>query len=143
MSSAELFKATHNLRITRSYLVRVTKCSTVRYLYGASALIAAASSGSHLLSLISTLFFECNSAIKLRLDTYLSPFARSFSLLYNSSSLVSVAYSALGASYRSALPSRECWILSHTLDNSIHWTRFFGEVSGMPFQKIHVSKNIP
>lgn len=44
------------------------------YLYGASARATAASSGSHL-----------------------SPFANSFSLLYRSSSLVSVAYSALGA----------------------------------------------
>ena len=44
------------------------------YRYGASALAAAANSGSHL-----------------------SPFAKSFSLLYNNSSLVSVAYSALGA----------------------------------------------
>ena len=44
------------------------------YRYGASALAAAANSGSHL-----------------------SPFASSFSLLYNNSSLVSVAYSALGA----------------------------------------------
>ena len=44
------------------------------YRYGASALAAAASSGSHL-----------------------SPFAKSFSLLYSNSSLVSVAYSALGA----------------------------------------------
>lgn len=42
--------------------------------YGASALAAAASSGSHL-----------------------SPFASSFSLLYNNSSLVSMAYSAFGA----------------------------------------------
>lgn len=44
------------------------------YRYGASALAAAANSGSHL-----------------------SPFAKSFSLLYSNSSLVSVAYSALGA----------------------------------------------
>ena len=44
------------------------------YRYGASALAAAANSGSHL-----------------------SPFANSFSLLYSNSSLVSVAYSALGA----------------------------------------------
>jgi hypothetical protein len=43
------------------------------HLYGASALATAASSGSHL-----------------------SPLASNFSLLYNSSSLVSVAYSALG-----------------------------------------------
>src|ERR1700733_3301813 len=43
------------------------------YLYGASALTTAANSGSHL-----------------------SPLASSFSLLYSSSSLVSVAYSAFG-----------------------------------------------
>jgi len=48
---------------------------TSLYRYGASALAAAANSGSHL-----------------------SPFARSFSLLYSNSSLVSVAYSALGDS---------------------------------------------
>lgn len=46
-----------------------TRC----YLYGASALAIAANSGSHL-----------------------SPFASNFSLLYKSSSLVSVAYSAFG-----------------------------------------------
>lgn len=44
------------------------------YRYGASALAIAANSGSHL-----------------------SPFASNFSLLYNNSSLVSVAYSAFGA----------------------------------------------
>ncbi len=43
--------------------------------YGASALAIAANSGSHL-----------------------SPFANNFSLLYNNSSLVSVAYSAFGLS---------------------------------------------
>ena len=48
--------------------------STLLYLYGASARAAAANSGSHL-----------------------SPFANNFSLLYSSSSRVSVAYSALGA----------------------------------------------
>ncbi|SMQ51938.1 unnamed protein product [Zymoseptoria tritici ST99CH_3D7] len=48
---------------------------TPLYLYGASALATAASSGSHL-----------------------SPFDSNFSLLYNSSSLVSVAYSAFGPS---------------------------------------------
>lgn len=46
---------------------------TLHYRYGASARAAAAISGSHL-----------------------SPFASSFSLLYRSSSLVSVAYSAFG-----------------------------------------------
>lgn len=54
---------------------RRSRTQKPHHLYGASALIAAASSGSHL-----------------------SPFASSFSLLYNSSSLVSVAYSALGDS---------------------------------------------
>ena len=63
--------------VCRNRLSRPTTRFAHSYLYGASARAAAAISGSHL-----------------------SPFANNFSLLYSSSSRVSVAYSALGAVFQ-------------------------------------------
>ena len=88
-------------------MIRVSSSTSLRlpltpYRYGASARATAANSGSHL-----------------------SPLAKSFSLLYNSSSLVSVAYSALGAV---GMVSRRMTIvkattgISLTLDNGIDGT---------------------
>ncbi len=75
------------------------------YRYGASALAAAANSGSHL-----------------------SPFANSFSLLYSNSSLVSVAYSALGAAATRISPDLyRIGRSSLTFHDSINRTTFLTE----------------
>ncbi len=86
--------------------------SSIRcYLYGASALATAANSGSHL-----------------------SPFASSFSLLYNSSSRVSVAYSAFGPKDQkisshplNKRPNRRGTEGKRTLNDSIHRTAFLAK----------------
>lgn len=80
------------------YKVNATVCACIvvyaYYLYGASARADAAISGSHLSPVVlSVSAMEKNYGR----DIINPPFVSNFSLLYNNSSLVSVAYSAFGA----------------------------------------------
>ena len=100
---------------------RLTHPNHDLYRYGASALAAAANSGSHL-----------------------SPFAKSFSLLYSNSSLVSVAYSALGAAAIPISPRFPTFGRSSlTFHNSVNGTALLTEPAINTLRHINIISRSP
>jgi hypothetical protein len=90
------------------------------YLYGASALATAASSDSHL-----------------------SPLASNFSLLYKSSSLVSVAYSALGPWRHQRTVQYSSNKVIRTFNNRINGATFLAEATVNAFRHVNIISRSP
>ena len=113
-------------------------CILSTYLYGASARAAAAISGSHLspVVVVSLATFHQSEDVN-------SPFVSSFSLLYNNSSLVSVAYSAFGAAPMSACIHYHILHARRTLDNGIHWAALLAQATVDALRHVNIISRRP